>query len=374
MKVVIVGAGLTGAYTAYLLAKAGVQVISIDPLDTPGRASEINPGGLNPLHGPGIPGPVSAFALRCHQLHKREWTSIQSLSPIDFQPRLVTRLMVAVSKDELDALSSTADLYQDTPGFGATQLNADNLRELRQGIGPAAEGGVLTHGNASVNSALYTNALLLAAQKMGAGLVKARVDSVACRGGKITTIGAGSNYYSADNIVFCTGPRVIDMEKWLGETIPVKPVKGELLLAQLDEQVYQHDVTWRQFGFYRAGHNRFWLGGTREDCGLDGEITERAATSILEGIQTLMPSISETAIVDQQFGLRPMSPDGLPLLGKLKGWDNGYVANGAGVKGVLFSAGLAQAIAGLLTAGKESEEMKLFSPYRFTQSAKAQHA
>jgi glycine/D-amino acid oxidase-like deaminating enzyme len=138
MKVVIVGAGLTGAYTAYLLAQAGVQVVSIDPLDTPGHASDVNPGGLNPLHGPGIPGPVSAFALRCHELHKREWNSVQSLSAIDFQPRLVTRLILALSSDELKALDATADMYRATQGFDASQLKSESLRELRQGISPTA--------------------------------------------------------------------------------------------------------------------------------------------------------------------------------------------------------------------------------------------
>jgi len=61
-----------------------------------------------------------------------------------------------------------------------------------------------------------------------------------------------------------------------------------------------------------------------------------------------------------------MTPDGLPVLGRLRNWDNGYIANGGGVKGVLFSAGMAQTITRLITEGHESTDLAIFSPYRFS--------
>ncbi len=365
---------MTGAYTAYFLAQEGADVVSIDPAGTPGRASDVNPGGLNPLHGPGIPGSVSAFALRCQRLHMDEWGSIRQLSGVDFQPRMVSRLLLALSTAEMEALEATASLYQEIEGFAARHLNPAELQALPQGINPTIPGGLLTHGNGSVNSALYTRALLIAAQKMGATQVGGSADGVVCRGDKITAIRTGHQQIAADHFVFCTGPRVKALDEWLGESIPVRPVKGELLVAELDEQVYRHDVTWRQFGLYHAGGNRFWLGGTREDSGLDVGITGGAATTILEGIQQMMPSISRADIVDQRTGLRPMSPDGLPVLGRLRNWDNGYIANGGGVKGVLFSVGMARAIAGLVTASREEDDLAIFSPYRFSEPGSAPDA
>ncbi len=366
MKVVIVGGGLTGAYAAFLLARSGADVICIDPAYTPGRASDVNPGGLNPLHGPGIPGPVSTFALYCHQLHLSEWDSIHQLSGIHFQPRVVTRLLLGFSTEEVDALAAPEKLYRENIGFSARRLNARELQELPQDINPAALGGLLTRGNASVNSALYTHALLKGAQKLGAALVTGRVDNIHYQGRKITGVQVGQGRFTADHVVFCTGPHTGELHELLGESIPVRAVKGELLVAELDEHVYRHDVTWHQFGLYHAGGNRFWLGGTREDSGLDVGITEGAATAILAGIRQLMPSFSKSAIVDQQCGLRPMSPDGLPVLGRLRNWDNGYIANGGGAKGVLFSAGMAQTITRLITEGHESADLAIFSPYRFS--------
>jgi len=293
MKVVIVGGELTGAYTAFLLARSGADVVCIDPAFTPGRASDVNPGGMNPLHGPGIPGPVSAFAIHCHQLHMSEWDAIRQLSDIHFQPRVVTRLLLGFSTEEVDALTAPEKLYRENHGFSASRLNTRELQELPQEINPAALGGLLTRGNASVNSALYTRALLKAAQKLGAALVTGRVDNISYQGRKLTGIRVGQQLFTTDHVVFCTGPHTGELHELLGESIPVKAVKGELLMAELDEQMYRHDVTWGQFGLYHAGGNRFWLGGTREDSGLDVGITDGAATTILAGIQKLMPSFSK---------------------------------------------------------------------------------
>ena len=140
--------------------------------------------------------------------------------------------------------------------------------------------------------------------------------------------------------------------------------KGELLLAELSAQDFPLDVTWRQFGLYHAGAGRFWLGGTQQH-GLDTVPTAAAATTILDGIRELAPSISSSNIIDQRVGLRPASPDGLPILGAMANWNNGYIANGGGVKGVLYSAGMAQSLTRLIAHGGAGPELDLLSPQRF---------
>lgn len=366
MRVAVIGAGLTGAYTAFLLARSGAEVLCLDPLDTPGRASDVNPGGLNPLHGPGIPGPLSQFALHCHRLHMQQWDELCRLSGVDFQGRTVSRLLLAFSAAELETLAASETLYCSTPGFEARILDRAGLAELRQGINPDALGGVLTSGNATVDSARYARALLTAAQKLGATLVRDTVEGVVSMGTLLTGVRTARETFSLDQAVFCTGPRSFaDIEGLADATLPVRAVKGELLTARLDARQYRHDVTWRQFGLYHAGGDRYWLGGTQENCGPDAATTPQAARVILEGIQTMMPSISRAALVDQQFGLRPMTPDGLPVLGRLTHWDNLYIANGGGVKGVLFSAGMAETIARLINGGGETAELAILSPGRF---------
>jgi len=374
MRVAVVGAGLTGACTAFLLARSGADVLCIDSHDSPGRASDVNPGGLNPLHGPGIPGPLAGFALHCYQLHLQQWDEIRRLSALDFQGRIVSRLLLSFSSEELNALGVAERLYCDTAGFNAKALDPDDLADLRQGINPIALGGLLTTGNATVDSASYTLALLTAAQKWGARLVRDTVEGVVAKGNSLTGIRTAREVFPVEQAVFCTGPRsTLDLEGMQDEVFPVRAVKGELLIAELDARKYRHDVTWGPFGLYHAGGSRYWLGGTREECGLDASTTERAARLILEGIRTMMPSISSTALVDQQVGLRPMTPDGLPVLGRLRSLDNAYIANGGGLKGVLFSAGLADAIATLITENRETAESGLLCPYRFCATPDVDH-
>lgn len=365
LKVVIVGAGLSGSYLAYLLARAGLQVVCIDPGDTPGRASDANPGGINPLHGPGIPGNMSSFAMNSYRIHLREWNTVLKLSGIDFQPRRVSRLLLALTMDEAGDLAGTVAAYRRHPGFSARELDARDLRALCPPLNPQAVGGILTQGNATVDSALYTRALLRAAEKSGAQLLAGSVDGFTAAGTRVTALQVGQQRISCDCFVLCTGPHTTKLDTMLAIRTPIDAVKGELLLAELSAEDFPQDVTWRQFGLYHASAGRFWLGGTQQHSGLDAEPSAGAATTILGGIRQLIPSITRSNIIGQRVGLRPVSPDGLPILGTMANWSNGYIANGGGVKGVLYSAGMAQSLTGLIARGQAYPELDLLSPQRF---------
>ena len=75
-NVVIIGGGITGAFIGYYLAKQEVAVSIIDPESEDSRASSNNPAGINPLHGPDIPGIMSEFAMFSYPSHTNEWNNI----------------------------------------------------------------------------------------------------------------------------------------------------------------------------------------------------------------------------------------------------------------------------------------------------------
>ena len=100
----IIGAGITGAFTAYLTALEGLSVEIIAPEAECSVASRCNPGGINPLHGPGIPGPMQNFSLESYRLHQFHAPRIQRLSGIDFKPRVISRLMLACDDIEQHTL------------------------------------------------------------------------------------------------------------------------------------------------------------------------------------------------------------------------------------------------------------------------------
>src|SRR5690606_35494509 len=147
----IIGGGLTGAWIAYLLASEGRDVVVHDGGDQPFRASDANPGGLNPLHGPGIPGPLEAFQLACHRLHLDHGERIRELSGIDYRLRIIDRLFVAFSEDDMAELRDMAPLYEAAPGFDAIWLDPAQVRFLEARVSDRVLGGLLTRGNGVVD-------------------------------------------------------------------------------------------------------------------------------------------------------------------------------------------------------------------------------
>src|SRR3954453_17216584 len=142
--IAVVGGGITGAFAAYFLARRGVEVTLVERDEVAAHASGNNPGGLNPLHGPGIPGPMQELALEAFRLHLEH-----------FSPPRRPRLQLAVDAADLETLERSKELYDAGPGFAATWLERDELEELEPGLAPAVRRGLLTEGNAKVDALAY---------------------------------------------------------------------------------------------------------------------------------------------------------------------------------------------------------------------------
>ncbi len=350
-RVAVVGGGLTGAFAAYFLARLGAEptIIERDPI--PEGASAHNPGGLNPLHGPGIPGPMQALALESLRLHVENWAEIARLSGIDFGAGFVSRIFVAMDDREASQLAADAQLYRATPGFSARLLSRQELRRLEPRLTPEASAGMLGEGNARVDAGPYTRAVARAAGRLGAKELTARACDLRHSGGRVSAVVLESGTVECDGVVIASGAWCEAPARWLGVPLAVEPVKGELLLAQPQAERLSTDITRGLVGAYQAGDDRLWLGGTEERAGLDAAPSAAARTRILEGIHRLIPKLGSLRVIRHVAGLRPVTPDGLPIVGIPEGWANVCLAVGAGRKGVLLSAGLGRAAAELLVTG-----------------------
>jgi glycine/D-amino acid oxidase-like deaminating enzyme len=109
VDVVVVGGGVAGAFSAYALARRGVRAAIVEREAVGAAASGRNPGGLNPLHGPGIPGPLEAFALESFALHLGSWEELRDLSGLDFAGRLAPRLQLALDDADVAALARSKE-------------------------------------------------------------------------------------------------------------------------------------------------------------------------------------------------------------------------------------------------------------------------
>jgi glycine oxidase len=363
--VAIIGGGAAGCAVAYYLAQSGVQSIIIEREGIGNQASGYSAGGLNPLTGVGIPGPLGAFAWECFQLHLGLYAALKDLSGIDYQHRTVAKIDLALEESEVQGLRATVDLFQGVDGFEARWLEPQEIAKVEPRIGPGVLGGVYEYGNNAVDSHNLTRAFAAAAEKMGSTVRAGNVRSLEGSGGKIDRVILADGEISCGQVVLAMGPWSRRAESWLGVYIPVDPLKGEIIRLENNGEPFQHDISGGGGAIYPKLDGLNWCGTTEDWKGFDREPSEQVAREIRQQVARLVPDLADAKLVKHTACLRPVTPDWLPVLGRASGWDNVYLATGAGKKGILLATGIGKSVADLITTGETSFSIQGYSPERF---------
>ncbi len=364
--VVVVGGGAAGCAVAYYLGRAGVGSIIVERDGVAANASGYSAGGLNPLEGAGIPGPLSGLAISSYRMHREIWPELSQHSNIDFEPSIVSSVRVAFDDADLAEIETTSRLFDAADDdFSAEWLDASQLRELEPRVSPAALGGLDAWGNAALSSYRFTLALAACAKTMGSTVLSSTVTGVETSGCRVTAVRTLDGLILCDAIVFANGPWSADVESWLGIPVPIRPYKGEILRMTLPSGPLKHDFQGAGVSLYHRESEQVWAGATEEEKGFDMVPSAQARKSLSQGAARLMPEMEGAELVLHTACLRPLSPDWLPIIGRAPGWDNAYVATGAGKKGILLSTGIGKAVADLIASGKTEMPVGGFGPERF---------
>ena len=333
------------------------------------HASGHNAGGLNPLHGSCIPEPLGELALQSLQLHLEHWEHIGRLSGTGRGPEPVDRLDVAGDLAEAEALRARATLYNHVPGFSAQWLDTAALRALEPRMSAELPGALRSQGNHRVDPRRHTRAVFDAAGALGARIVHGAARGLRSADGRVTGVVLDAHTLPCDAVVIAPGPWGEQASAWLGIELAIEPVKGEMLVAELDAGPPATDIGCGPLGVYPIDGDRVLLGGTEDRAGWDETPSASARERILAGIAGLAPGLGEPRVIGQWAGLRPMTADGLPIVGIAPGPENACVATGAGRKGMLFSAGLGRAAAQLLMTGATDLAVGACTPGRMAVRA-----
>ena len=364
--VVIVGGGAAGCSVAYHLALAGVKSTIIEGQGVATQASGFSAGGLNPLQGTGIPGPLGSLAMESYLMHLDLFGQLRDDTGIDYDGRIISLLKVAFDEEELAELQETEDVFAPVDGFETRWLDNREVLELEPRVSPKIIRGLVARGNAAMDSYKYTLALLQSAEKMGASIRSGTVAGLERDINRITGVRLDDETISCGQIVLAMGPWSRKAEAWLDAYIPVDPLKGEITRMELPGTPLNHDLSGGGGSLHPKPDGLVWCGTTEEWRGFDKETSTSAHQSILEGAVRLVPDMADARLSLQTACLRPVTPDWLPIIGRLPGWDNVYLATGAGKKGILLSPGIGKSVADLMTQGETSLSIGPFSPDRFT--------
>ena len=368
-EVAVVGGGAAGCAVAYYLAKVGVKATIIERDAVGSKASGYSAGGLNPLQGAGIPGPLGPLAMESFRMHLEMREQLKGESDVDFQPQTVSMVRVAFAETELPELEETLEIFDGADGFSAHWMDGSELRELEPRISRDAVRALYTYGNAALDSYLYTLALSRAAERLGATVRVETARGVRTSGARVTGVLLDDGEIECDRVVIATGPWSAEAERWLGVSMPIEPLKGEILRMELpDRGTLAHDFSWGNVSLFHRADGLVWVGTTEERRGFDIQPSATAQQTLLDGAARLMPAMADARLVKHTACLRPVTSDWLPIVGKAPHWDNVYLATGAGKKGILISPGIGKAIADLITEGETRLSIGPLAPGRFAEA------
>ena len=354
MRVVIIGAGVAGLGIGWRLSQAGAQVTILERTQPATGASWAAAGMLAvTAELEEASGAERALALRANHLWPVFAAELEAASARRVFLNRVGALLLAADATELEVMQARAQGH-------LRILDPHKARALVPLLGDTV-GGLWSPHEAHVDNRALGEALAIAFLKAG-GRLNANEAAVRLEPGPAVLTPYGR--HEADAVVIAAGA-------WSGllEDIPIQPVKGEvIMLSPPPGQMMPAPVVWGE-GVYCVPrpHLGEWgkllIGATVQEEGFDTSPTAQARDHLWAAAGKLMPSLKDWTLADHWAGLRPRSPDGLPLLGQsaMKGV---FVAGGQYRNGILFAPAIAQEMADIVLG--KSQGVVEFDPRRFS--------
>lgn len=402
MKITVLGAGVVGVTTAYQLAKSGHEVTVIDRQPGPAletshaNAGQVSFGYCGPWAAPGIPlkalkwlfqehAPLilrpkadpamlswlvqmlancstgryavnKGRMLRLADLSREALAQVRAETGIDYDARMRGTVQLFRTDEQMEASAKDVKALK-ADGVAFEILDAEGCARVEPALAAVRhkiKGGLLTPNDETGDCFKFTNALAKQAEALGVVFqYNTEIKDVLTEAGKITGVLTRAGAQKADSVVMCMGSFSPFMVKRFGIKLPVYPVKGySLTIPIIDEsrapvstvldETYKIAIT-------RLGE-RIRVGGMAEISGYTTDLPEARRRTLELSVTDLFPG-GDLSRAQFWTGLRPMTPDGTPVIGKTK-IEGLYLNTGHGTLGWTMSCGSARHIAQLVGNGK----------------------
>lgn len=400
MKVVVLGSGVIGTTVAYYLAKAGHQVTVLERQPGPAletsfaNAGEVSPGYSAPWAGPGVPLKAIQWMLMHHsplvikpmldpamwrwglsmlrnctqaryEINKSRMVRVAEYSRdcmkqlradtgIDYDERTQGTLQLFRTQKQLDGVGNDIEILKRF-NVPFQLLDRAGYLEYEPALALVKEkfvGALRLPGDETGDCFKFTQNLAKMAQALG---VEFRFDTtikgIEHRGEKITGVRTDAGTLTADHYVLALGSYSPQLLKPLGIDVPVYPVKGYSITAPITDAAMAPESTimdeTHKVAVTRLG-DRIRVGGTAQLSGFDLTLDPERRKTLEFVLGDLFPQGGDMARVEFWTGLRPMTPDGTPIIGKTR-YSNLQLSTGHGTLGWTMAAGTGRIIADLIS-------------------------
>lgn len=361
-EVIIIGGGIIGSFLGYQLAKRGRKVTIVEQKDLAAGASGAAAGML---------------AADCEQFEHPELKTMARLSRDAF-PAVIRELreisgidaglnvqgFLTPARDEQEAEELQARILAD--GKGEWWM-PDQLVSSEPALIQGLAGAIYRSEEIQVIPSKLTEALAYCAQAKGAVLLRqTEAVSLQVEDERVQGVMTTRGFLRGDQVVLAGGWRLEQLLQPLGLSLPLEPVKGEIVEVQSDTPLLRTTLYAKSIYIVPKPGNKLWIGATSFPGDSSNGVAAGSVTRLLGEAAKMIPEISNAHFVRAWSGHRPKSPDGLPYLGEFTDVRGLYAAAGHYRNGILLSAITARILAdeleGIVTPGIN---LAPFSPDRF---------
>lgn len=386
--VVIIGGGVIGSVAAYVLSKAKFRVLLLERQDI----------------GSGTSSSAAAAALlQTKTSVKKLALADQSLKLLDnlheqlgrgFEFAHTGSLLAACTENEMQ-LVHHMNTSLSAMGLDVELLDSLQARQVMPILGDNILGGSYSPKDAQINPLELVVACTQAAKARGAIISTfTELQGMEILGDKIIAVQTSAGRVMTDTIINAAGVWAPSVAQMAGITLPISPLKGELLVTErmppqmkgtliaakyllskaLAEGNDGSQSPKRSVGItlVQVAHGNFIIGSTREVAAFDRRSTYDGIYDLVHQLLELTPSLANVHLLRAYAGLRPLTPDGSPIISRTPNLPGFIQAAGFGGDGLAMSAISAELILGLLTDAEDKELLADFTLERFKTTEIAQ--
>ncbi|MDZ7759818.1 MAG: FAD-binding oxidoreductase [Desulfovermiculus sp.] len=361
--VLIIGGGVIGCSIAYHLACRKVKATVLEAGDLAAGSSGAC-DGLVFLQSkkPGVHLDL-ALASRQRFLH------LQDELPLPIEFSACGGLVAIEGQDQMQAMHAFVR-RQTQGGLEISLLDSKQARELEPELSADIAGATWSALDGQVNPIALTHGLAMGAKEREVEILTGtEVTAFVWDKGKVRAVHTNRGRFEAQQVVLAAGVWTAILGAMFGMHIPIMPRKGQLAVTQPAGTLLLHPLLSATYiaakfdpelagsgeqgvSMEQTDHKTLLLGSTREFVGFDRSTTSQGIIGIAKRCTAIVPALKELHIIRSFAGLRPYTPDGLPILGPAPGVDNVYIAAGHEGDGIALAPITGELMAQMILEGK----------------------
>lgn len=382
-EAVIIGGGVIGSSAAYALSKKGLKVVMVEKKDhAAGASGSCDQNIFLQSKNPGI-------HLKLALASAAMFPGLSEELGHNLEYHEKGGMILIESPEELEVMKGFVKRQQEI-GLKVGIIDRKEASEMQRGLAEHLVGSTYSTQDADVNPIELNLAYANAARRLGAQvLLETEVTGIRLQGDKVVGVDTTKGSIDTPLVINAAGAWAPVIGKMAGLEIPIKPRRGQIAISEPTPPFVMKGMLSAQYivakynpsilensdslavrlgvglSLSQTDKGNILIGATREFVDYDTTNTREGLKELLKNAARLVPGLKEINIIRTMGGVRPYTPDGLPLVGFVQGLEGFFMAAGHEGDGIALSPVTGKIVAELITEGKTFTDVEALNPNRF---------